>query len=247
MISGCRFDGVPTYIEQMLKHGGTVIAVEYRLAPENPAPTPVEDCYAAVRWALENAERIGVDTRRFILAGGSAGGGLAAGVALLARDRQDPPLLGVMLECPMLDDRNDTTSIRQYDSLGLWNGRNNLIGWTALLGKNQGTDSVSAYDAPARAVWLGSLPPIHISVGSADAFRDEDVEFASAVWRDGGDCELYVLPGGTHGYEAFTPEASITAATLHSRSLWFDRILQSEKSLDGAEQALDTPETVSSN
>ena len=113
----------------------------------------------------------------------------------------------MLLECPMLDDRNDSTSIRQYDVASGWCAQSNEFGWTALLGAARGTDDVSPYDAPARATWLGGLPPIHISVGSADPVRDEDVDFATGIWRDGGDCELHVLPGGVHGFEAYAPLA----------------------------------------
>lgn len=225
MITGNRFSGVRPYLEQILKHGGTLVTPEYRLAPENPAPIPVEDCYAAYAWAFEHAADLGFDPQRFILAGSSAGGCLAAGVALLARDRKAPQAAGVLLECPMLDDRNDSTSIRQYDVASGWCAQSNEFGWTALLGAARGTDDVSPYDAPARATWLGGLPPIHISVGSADPFRDEDVDFATGIWRDGGDCELHVLPGGVHGFEAYAPTGSLTAAVLRSRDQWIDRIL----------------------
>lgn len=218
---GSAIDAVP----HLLVHGGTVLSVEYRLAPEHPAPIPVEDCYAALVWCVDHAAELGFDPDRMILGGGSAGGGLAAGVALLARDRQGPALVGAMLHCPMLDDRNDSTSIRQFDRSIGWSGQNNAVGWGALLGEARGTDAVSPYDAPARATWLGGLPPVHISVGSADPFRTEDVAFAEGIWRDGGDCELYVLPGGHHGYEVMVPKASISVATLESRRLWVNRIL----------------------
>lgn len=225
MVAGDRFAGAVDALGYLVTHGGTVVSVEYRLAPEHPAPIPVEDCYAALVWAVEHAADLGFDPDRVILGGGSAGGGLAAGVALLARDRGAPALSGVLLACPMLDDRNDSPSIRQYDvSIG-WSGRSNEVGWTALLGDARGTDAVSGYDAPARAPWLGGLPPVHIAVGSADPFRSEDVAFAEAIWRDGGDCELYVLPGGHHGYEGMTPASSISTITAESRQAWVRRIL----------------------
>lgn len=225
MIGGNRFDGIGPWLDHLAEHGGAVVSVEYRLAPEHPAPIPVEDCYAALTWVVGHAETLGIDPSRLVVGGFSAGGGLAAGVMLLARDRGGPPLLGVQLECPMLDDRNDSTSIRQFFECGGWCGRSNEVGWTALLGSWRGTAEVSPYDAPARAPWLGGLPPVYISVGSADPFRDEDVAFASALWRDGGDCELHVVPGGPHGHELLIPEASIARATRLTRKMFVARLL----------------------
>lgn len=226
-VGGDRYGGIAPYLEYLRRYGGTVVSVEYRLAPEHPAPTPVEDCYAALTWTIERATEFRVDPARVMLDGGSAGGGLAAGVMLLARDRGGPALLGVLLECPMLDDRNNTTSIRQiYEGIGGgWGGASNEVGWAALLGDARGTDAVSPYDAPARATWLGGLPPVHLSVGSTDAFRDEDVAFASALWRDGGDCELHVVPGGPHGHDSMAPHTAIARSTVHARSAWVDRLL----------------------
>ena len=125
----------------------------------------------------------------------------------------------------MLDHRTDTVSTQQYDLAEMWCAKDNLVGWGALLGSARGTDEVSPYDAPARACLLGVLPPVHISVGSANPFRDEDVAFASAIWRDGGDCELYVLPGGNHGYENHAPKASISVMTGASRRSFVNRLL----------------------
>jgi acetyl esterase/lipase len=225
MVGGNRFGGVADPLGWLETYGGTVVSNEYRLAPESPAPTPVEDCYAGLAWTVAHVADLGIDPARIVLGGGSAGGGLAAGVMLLARDRGGPALLGVMLMCPMLDDRNASTSVRQYDSFTIWNARANEVGWTALLGTARGTDDVSPYDAPARATWLGGLPPIHIGVGSADPFRDEDTAFATAVWRDGGDCELHVVPGGMHGFEFVGPDASITHSITASRESWLARQL----------------------
>lgn len=227
MVMGTRHDGLVDVLGHVMRHGGTAISVEYRLAPEHPAPIPVEDCYAAWVWAVENAQELGFDADELILEGSSAGAGLAAGVMLLARDRRGPRPLGVILRCPMLDDRSESLSIRQFDlGGGAWSGQSNVVGWTALLGEDRGTPHVSPYDAPARATWLGDLPPIQITVGSADPFRSEDVAFAEAIWRDGGDCELFVVPGGPHGYENVTQDAAITRMTAEVRQRWVDRLLE---------------------
>jgi acetyl esterase/lipase len=236
MVGGNRFGGVDDPLGWLRTYGGTVVSVEYRLAPESPAPVPVEDCYAGLAWIAEHAADLGLDPARIVLSGGSAGGGLAAGVMLLARDRGGPALLGVMLMCPMLDDRNSSTSVRQYDSFTIWNARANEVGWTALLGTARGTQDVSPYDAPARATWLGGLPPVHIGVGSADPFRDEDTAFATAMWRDGGDCELHVVPGGMHGFEFVGPDASIVHSVTASRESWLARRLTPDVTDDAVEQ-----------
>lgn len=226
MVGGDRFSGVGTFLSELLSHGGTVMTVEYRLAPEHPAPIPVEDCYEALNWAASQASDLGFDPVRLFLGGGSAGGGLAAGAMLLARDRSQPDLVGVMLECPMLDDRNNSTAVRQFWTYpGAWAGISNQSGWESLLGTARGTERVSPYDAPARATWLGGLPPVHIGVGSTDPFRDEDVAFASGIWRDGGDCELMVVPGGPHGFEALGEGMSIAAALINTRHRWVQRQL----------------------
>lgn len=226
MVGGDRFGGTSVFLTQLAAYGGTVMSIEYRLAPEHPAPTPVEDCYAALAWVAEHAAELQFDPARLILGGTSAGGGLAAGTMLLARDRRGPELLGVLLECPMLDDRNNSTSIQQFwGVLGAWSGISNEVGWNALLGDARGSDAVSPYDAPARAAWLGGLPPIHIGIGSTDPFRDENVAFASAVWRDGGNCELLVVPGGPHGFEMLGEAMSISREMLRSRQEWVARQL----------------------
>ena len=118
MIFGNRFGGVGAYLPFVASHGAVVVAVDYRLAPEHRDPIPVEDCFAALAWTVENARELGIDPRRLIVAGQSAGAGLAAGVTLLARDRGGPEIAAQLLVSPMLDDRNDTASAHQIDGVG---------------------------------------------------------------------------------------------------------------------------------
>jgi acetyl esterase/lipase len=134
-----------------------VLAPDYRLAPEHPHPTPVEDCYAALRWAAQSAAELGVDPARIAVAGDSAGGGLAAAVALIARDRGGPMLARQVLIYPMLDDRNTVAPELIPEPL-IWSYDDNLTGWSALLGDRAGSDDVSPYAAPARATILAGLP-----------------------------------------------------------------------------------------
>ncbi|WP_058235132.1 alpha/beta hydrolase [Devriesea agamarum] len=226
MMFGNRFHGIELLLPWIFDHGGVLMSVEYRLAPEHPAPIPVEDCYAALVALTERGHDLGFDPQRLILIGVSAGGGLAAGTMLLARDRRGPSLLGVNLICPMLDDRNDSLSCQQFETLGTWTRRANAIGWAALLGDAGPDEQVSPYNVPARATWLGDLPPVCIEVGSAEPFRDENIAFASAIWRDGGACELHVLPGGTHAFEGYVPHLAIAQQAMHTHGEFVRRLLK---------------------
>ena len=144
-----------------------VVSVEYRLAPEHPHPAPLEDCFAALQWIAASTQELGVDTARIAVGGSSAGGGLAAATALLARDRGGPALCFQLLIYPMLDDRNVTPSALEFDDILSWSRQHNLSGWTALLGEQPRGDNVSEYAAPARASDLSALPPAIIQVGSS--------------------------------------------------------------------------------
>jgi len=226
MIFGNRFGGVGAYLPFIGSHGAVVVAVDYRLAPEHPDPTPVEDCYAALRWMVANAGEFGIDPDRLIVAGQSAGAGLAAGVCLLARERDEPAIAAQVLVSPMLDDRNDTISAHQIDGIGVWDRASNVTGWTALLGDRRGGDDVRAPAAPARSEDLAGLPPAFISVGSAEVFRDEAVAYASRIWACSGTAELHVWPGGFHGFENFAPNARISVAAAAARDGWLTRVLE---------------------
>ncbi|MGW4464305.1 alpha/beta hydrolase [Micromonospora sp. NPDC004704] len=201
-----------------------VVSVEYRLAPETQHPGPVHDCYAGLLWTAEHAGDLGFDPDRLIVAGGSAGGGLAAAVALMARDRGGPALLGQMLLYPMLDDHNNTPSTQQMAGVGVWDHTANQTGWGALLGDAAGGPDVSPYAAPARAEDLSGLPAAFIEVGSAETFRDEDVAYASRIWQAGGRAELHVWPGAFHGFDVTVPTAQISQDAKRARVAWLNRL-----------------------
>lgn len=224
-VLGTRFFGTAELIDLAVRHGAVGVAVEYRLAPEHPAPAQAEDCYAALEWFAAHAAELGVDPERIIVSGASAGGGLAAAVALVARDRGGPRLAGQLLNCPMIDDRNDTVSARQYDGIGAWDRNNNDTGWDAMLGADRFTDRVSAYAAPARARELSGLPPAYIEVGSAEVFRDESVDYATRIWASGGQAELHVWSGAYHGFSGFSPDAVVSRAAIAARDSWVRRVL----------------------
>ena len=225
MIMRDRFTDIQTVLPWVRQFDAVGVTVEYRLAPEHPDPVPVEDSYAGLLWTAAHADELGFDGERLVVVGGSAGGGLAAGVTLLARDRRGPRPLGSMLFYPMLDDRNQTVSSRQYVDTGTWSRGTNDIGWDALLGERRLTDQVSIYAAPIRAADLSGLPPTFVDCGSAEVFRDEDIAYASGIWKDGGVCELHVWPGAWHGPETVVPDASVSRAMVAARTGWLRRLL----------------------
>ncbi len=199
------------------------VSVNYRLAPESPYPGALQDCDRALTWVHENASDLGIDSSRIGVYGPSAGGGLAAALALMVRDRGEIRLGFQLLEAPMLDDRRTTQSSR-LDGLVVWNREANEFAWQCYLGDIFGEPDVPAYAAPARATELSGLPPSFISVGGADGFRDEDIEYALRLSRAGVPTELHVYPGAPHGYQMFVES---TAAQQGARDAgeWLARVV----------------------
>ncbi|GGI01228.1 alpha/beta hydrolase [Arthrobacter liuii] len=229
MVMGDRFTTLTLFeeLDWVAEHGLVLVTPEYRLAPEHPAPAGVEDCYAGLLWAASQAQRWGADTNRIIVAGASGGGGIAAGVVLMARDAGEVNVFAQLLICPMLDDRNKTVSSHQYhgNAGAMWPRENNQWAWEAVLGKEHTNREISAYSAPARAMDLSGLPSTFIDVGSAELFRDECVTFASKLWAAGVQAELHVWRGGYHGFDlvgATTPVGLMSRAT---RADWLRRTL----------------------
>ncbi|TGJ83297.1 hypothetical protein E0Z10_g5436 [Xylaria hypoxylon] len=193
---------------QELAHrtGSQVFAVSYRLAPEHPAPAAVEDFYSAAKWLQSQAAELNVDPKRVVLYGKSAGGGIAAGAALLARDKGLPhPLAAIALTYPMLDDRTALPADHPLQQYFLWTSQANDLGWAALLGREreERTDeNVSIYAAPARAKDLSGLPDTFIDVGGLDLLNNEDIEFARRLAAAGVYVELHHYPGVAHGFDS---------------------------------------------
>lgn len=225
MITSHRHVDVERLLALVLDHRVVAVTVEYRLAPEHPHPAPVEDCYAGLVWTAAHAAELNIDPQRIVVMGGSAGGGLAAGVSLLARDRGGPSLAGQLLLCPMIDDANTTVSSHQYSGLGTWTREANLFGWSSLLGDAAGTGTASPYAAPSRATDLSGLPPAFIEVGSAETFRDENTDYALRIWATGGQAELHVWSGAFHGFDIYAPQSELARAALATRDFWFRRVL----------------------
>lgn len=225
MIMGSRFSQIDIPLEWLDLFGAVVISVDYRLAPEATGTTLVDDCYDGLLWVVDNADQLGIDPGRIVVTGTSAGGGLAAGVTLIARDRDTPAIAAQMLIYPMLDHRNDTTSSRQYSGdPGVWTREMNEFGWRSVLGDLPGGE-VPAYVSPALAEDLSGLPTTYIDAGTAEVFRDEDVTYAARIWAAGGQAELHVWAGGFHGFDALFPRVRVSAAARRTRNDWLARVL----------------------
>lgn len=197
--------------------GCVVLSVDWRRPPEHPFPAPLDDCYAALVWAFEEADMLGIDRRRLAVGGTSSGAGSAAGLALLARDRGEVPVAFQLLMYPMLDDRNVTPSSHLVHDERLWDRQSNLIAWQAYLGDAAGTSDVSPYAAPSRATDLTGLPPAYIAVGTLDLFLDEDIDYAQRLAQAGVPTELHVYPRAPHGFDLFNPKADVSQRYLRDR------------------------------
>jgi len=192
-------------------HGCVVVSVDYRLAPETRFPGSLEDNYAALRWLHANAPELGVDRQRIGLLGESAGGGHVAALAIAARDRGDVPIAMQVMFYPMLDDRTGSTrAVPAHLGAYVWDAAANRFGWSALLGVPAGTHSVPRGAVPARVGNLRGLPPAFIGVGSIDLFVEEDIAYARRLIEAGVPTELYVAPGGYHGFDIIVPDARIS-------------------------------------
>jgi acetyl esterase/lipase len=208
-------------LSQMVQHTGIpIFTVDYRLAPEHTGTALVDDCYAALVWLQHNAQEHNVDASRVAVYGESAGGGLAAGLALMARDRKlQPPIAKQILVYPMLDDRNMTPNAI-LEPLAFWKTADNIVAWTAVLGKDKTGKpdaEVSSFVAPARAQTLAGLPPTYIDVGELDIFRDEDIAYATKLMAKNIPTELHVYSGVPHAFEALAPNISVAQRALENR------------------------------
>jgi acetyl esterase/lipase len=189
--------------------GATVASVEYRLAPDHPYPAPLEDCYSALKWLTRLPA---VDPARVAIGGASAGGGLAAALALLTRDRGEIALTAQLLVYPMLDDR--TVDRKDLDNPGhrLWNQSSNKFGWSAYLG-----DADREVAVPARRTDLAGLPPAWLGVGTLDLFHDEDLVYAERLKAAGVPCQVEVVQGAFHGFDGIVPKAEVSRSFFDSQ------------------------------
>jgi acetyl esterase/lipase len=186
-----------------------VASVEYRLAPASPFPVPLDDCATGLSWLFAESGPLGIDATRVAIGGGSAGGGLAASLALRVRDGGGPQPCFQLLRYPMIDDRQTTASSHAVTDGRVWNRSSNTAGWSAYLGAAASSTDVSPYAAAARAVDLGGLPPAIVTVGELDLFLDEDVDYARRLVAAGVSTELHVYPRCVHGSDALLPDADV--------------------------------------
>ncbi len=196
--------------------GVPFLSVSYRKAPEFPAPIPVTDCYSALQWLAKNAVSLGVERDRIAVMGDSGGGGIAASLAIYARDHAGPSIARQILIYPMLDDRN-TVPDSTLTTWIPWSYDDNITGWGALLGSAAGGPDVSPYAAAARLDDFSGLPAAYIEVGELDIFRAENVDYAQRLHSAGISAELHVYPGAPHAFEAFAPTADVSLRSAESR------------------------------
>lgn len=204
---------------------GVVVCARYRLAPECPAPGPLEDCYAALKWLWESSDDLGIDQNRVGVWGVSAGGGLAAALCLLARDRGEVPLAAQLLNYPMLDDRTVERRLPDHFGVFVWTRAWNKCGWEAYLGHEAGLDDVSQYASPARAEDLSGLPPTMIATASLDLFLDENMTYAHRLLKTGIPTEVHVAQGAFHAFET-AAETDIVKQSMRKRYDWLRRVLK---------------------
>jgi acetyl esterase/lipase len=199
-----------------------VASVEYRLAPEHPFPTPLDDCYTALQWL---ARRPDIDPARIAIGGASAGGGLAAALTLLARERGEIRPVLQLLSYPMLDDRTTTRTDIDPRRLRLWSAASNRFGWRSYLGPATSDGDVSPLAAPARYNDLSGLPPAWIGVGTNDLFHDEDVAYARRLQQAGVSTTLHTVPGAYHNFDSIEANTAISQAFLQAQTTALDNAL----------------------
>ncbi|KAL2840546.1 alpha/beta hydrolase fold protein [Aspergillus pseudoustus] len=227
LATGTRFLGY-TFNDWIEELGAVIVTAEYRLAPEHPAPAGLEDSYAGLVWMAEHAVQLGFNPDKLIIGGGSAGGNIAAGLALLARDRGGPKLAGQVLMYPWVDDSLDWHSTEQFGDIApvTWD---NMV-TVSKYAFGAGHEYADMYTAPLRAAkekegGLAGLPPTYLDVGEADVFRDQDVAYASALWKGGVSTELHVWPGAWHGFDVFVPGADVSQRAIKARLEWLKRVV----------------------
>jgi acetyl esterase/lipase len=209
-----HFDGpVARYVSAS---GVPMLSVEYRRAPEHPFPTPVEDAYAALAWLSEHAAEMGVDPDRIGVMGDSAGGGMAAALTILTRERGGPKIARQILLMPMLDDRTQTPD-PHIAPMALWSYDDSATAWPALLDKAAGRPDVPATAAPARLGDASDLPPAYIEVGQIDVFRDEDLAYAVKLSQAGVEVELHLHPGVPHEFDSIAFDSDVARRAIADR------------------------------
>lgn len=224
MTFGNLFYGLSTVLPVVRDNRAVCVTVEYRLAPEHRAPAALNDCYDGLKWVGEHLDELGIDENKLLIVGRSAGGALAAGTALLLRDKNEgPKLCGMMLNSPMLDDRSNTESSWFFKHSLYWTRKSNIFAWRQVLGENYDSANVSPYVAPARATNLSCLPPTFIDVGDMELLLDEATEFAEKLRNAGVEVELRRWERVFHCYDIMAPE--VRKEILKARFEWINTMI----------------------
>jgi len=211
MHGGGTMSGLPeqedsTLYQMALEIGCVIVSVNYRLAPENPYPKPVNDCYEGLEYVANNPALFNIDTNKIAIGGGSAGGLLSTSCAILARERKGPKLVHQSLTYPMLDPRGITESSKEILNIGVWDRDSNLYGWNCYL--THVKDNIPEFAVPILVDDLSNLPPAFIAVGTMDVLRDEAIEYAQKLAASGVIAELHIYPGMTHVFDSLVPESA---------------------------------------
>ncbi|MFS0735046.1 alpha/beta hydrolase [Microbacterium sp. 1P10UB] len=223
MLAGDLLMRADSLAQSVLRLDVVGISVEYRLAPENPFPAALEDCYAALLWASKHAAELGIDLSRIVTQGASAGANLALATALLVRERGGPSISHQILQCPMLDDRTSVGREPAETEDNIWNHVSNATAWNFLLSGTAGGTTVPALAAPARATDLSGLPSTYIDVGQADTFRDEVLDFVARLAVAGGLVEFHLWPGAWHSFDYVAPYAALSQLSNDTRHAFLAR------------------------
>ncbi|KAI8930430.1 hypothetical protein NX059_012381 [Plenodomus lindquistii] len=226
-IACTRFTTLDVVMSYFIGIDTVFIAPEYRLSPEHPAPAALQDSYAGLLWVVEHADELGIDPSRIVIASISGGGPIACGTAMLCRNDKKISPLALMLSSPMVDDRDCTTSSKQFAHDGPWSGTINRMAWEMVLGDKRGGSEVSELVAPARATDLQGMPQTFIDAGDCEVFRDEAVAFATQLWKCGVQCELHVWPGAFHGFDILSSYTLLARHAANAKSAWVQRIFSS--------------------
>ncbi|KAJ0425141.1 alpha/beta hydrolase fold protein [Aspergillus carlsbadensis] len=222
LATGTRFLGY-TFNDWIEALGAVIVTAEYRLAPDHPAPAGLEDSYAALVWMAAHAADLGFNASKLVVGGGSAGGNIAAGLALLARDRGGPRLAGQVLMYPWVSDSMEWPSVEQYGDIAPVSKSNLATVNDYAFGV--GRERADMYTAPLRAASLAGLPPTYLDVGEADVFRDQDVAYAAKLWAGGVSTEFHVWPGSWHGFDVFVPGVEVSRRAVRARLEWLKKVV----------------------
>lgn len=225
LVAGNRFFGIDFIMPTIEALNAVLISVEYRLAPDHPAPAAIQDVYAGLTWTVDHAETLGLNASNAIAWGTSAGGGLTAALGMMVRDKKPAgvSLNGLLMHYPMLDNAipEAEKSLFSGESAPVWSSESDTIAWKAYLGSNPSSATTNnPYLVPARATDLSNLPPVFIDVGSAELFRKPALTFAEGIWEAGGLVEVHVTSGGYHGSDLLAPTAPVSERVINARKAW---------------------------